>query len=74
MLLAEVCVRFRHIQFNLVEDRWANITLQFSENQHAFVYYNSEAYSPTNAYLSFEYGQIQVRSERINKQVPFSDT
>jgi dihydrodiol dehydrogenase / D-xylose 1-dehydrogenase (NADP) len=41
-------------------DRWANITLHFEGNKHALLYYNSESYSPTSAYLSFDFGQIQV--------------
>ena len=41
-------------------DIWANITLEFGEGKHACIYYNSDVFSPTNAFICFEKALVQI--------------
>ncbi|KAI6241052.1 Trans-1,2-dihydrobenzene-1,2-diol dehydrogenase [Aphelenchoides fujianensis] len=40
-------------------EKWANVTLRFSNDRHALIYFNGNHCTPSSAFISFEGGRIE---------------
>ncbi|KAI6222077.1 Trans-1,2-dihydrobenzene-1,2-diol dehydrogenase-like isoform X2 [Aphelenchoides besseyi] len=41
-------------------EKYANITLRFTDDRHSVIYFNANNFTPCSAFASFEKGQIQI--------------